>query len=188
MHELDQFLLFTQKFNELGIPFMVTGSVATILYGEPRLTHDIDIVLYIREFNAKAFNEKFPLEEFYCPPEEVLILESRRNVGGHFNIIHHETGFKADVYIATENEFYKWAFDHSQLIQIKDDISLRIAPPEYVIVNKLSFFREGGSAKHIDDIKGVIAAGTEVSWEVVRREASQRGLLSQLSLVYTFES
>ena len=74
MHELDQFLLFTQKFSELGIPFMVTGSVATILYGEPRLTHDIDIVLYIREFNAKAFNEK--IEDFFVKFLSAILIRS----------------------------------------------------------------------------------------------------------------
>jgi len=29
----------------LGIPYMVTGGVAAIVYGEPRLTNDVDIVV-----------------------------------------------------------------------------------------------------------------------------------------------
>ena len=35
----EPFLIFTRKFHELGIPYMVSGSVAAIFYGEPRLTN-----------------------------------------------------------------------------------------------------------------------------------------------------
>lgn len=41
------FLLFVRRLNSLGIRYMVTGSVASIAYGEARLTHDVDIVVEI---------------------------------------------------------------------------------------------------------------------------------------------
>jgi hypothetical protein len=55
--EANLFLLFTSRFDELKIPYMVTGSVATILYGAIRLTHDVDIVplLFSRGRLGKAF-------------------------------------------------------------------------------------------------------------------------------------
>jgi hypothetical protein len=37
MPEVDPVLIFVAQFNKLGIPYMVTGSVASIAYGEPRL-------------------------------------------------------------------------------------------------------------------------------------------------------
>lgn len=43
MQELDLFLIFVSKIDELKIEFVITGSVASIVYGEPRLTHDIDV-------------------------------------------------------------------------------------------------------------------------------------------------
>ncbi len=43
----EPFLVFTRKLNELQLRYMVSGSVAAIFYGEPRLTNDIDIILYI---------------------------------------------------------------------------------------------------------------------------------------------
>lgn len=42
MPERKPFLLFTRKFNELRLPYMVSGSVASIFYGEPRMTNDVD--------------------------------------------------------------------------------------------------------------------------------------------------
>jgi hypothetical protein len=44
MPETDLFRLFTDRLNLLGARYIVTGSVAGTLYGEPRLTLDVDIV------------------------------------------------------------------------------------------------------------------------------------------------
>ncbi len=48
MPPFEPFLIFTRKFNELGLRYMVTGSVAAIYYGEPRMTNDIDVVVSLR--------------------------------------------------------------------------------------------------------------------------------------------
>lgn len=183
MQGLELFLFFTEKFSSLGIKHIVTGSVATILYGEPRLTHDIDIVIWIDDLDVEKFSAAFPLEEFYCPPAEVLKVESHRTQRGHFNLIHHETGFKADVYFASKTPFYSWAFDKAQNISLGENRNISVAPPEYVLVNKLSFYREGGSEKHLADIRGMINAGQEFDWSVVESEIEKRGLVDELSLV-----
>jgi hypothetical protein len=39
MQELNLYQLFTEKLNNKKIPYAVTGSVASIVYGEPRMTH-----------------------------------------------------------------------------------------------------------------------------------------------------
>ena len=40
-----------KAFEGLQIPYLVTGSIASMAYGEPRLTNDIDIVAGILETN-----------------------------------------------------------------------------------------------------------------------------------------
>jgi hypothetical protein len=59
------FALFTEPLNALGIDYMVTGSVAGIVYGEPRLTHDVDLVLSLAGKDVPAFHAAFPIEDFY---------------------------------------------------------------------------------------------------------------------------
>jgi hypothetical protein len=76
---------FIIRLERLGVPYFVTGSTAGILYGEPRLTHDVDIVVALEARDVHAFVEAFPIEEFYCPPEDVLAIEVRRDQRGHFN-------------------------------------------------------------------------------------------------------
>jgi hypothetical protein len=50
-----------------------------------------------------------------------------------------------------------------------------IAPPEYVILRKLQIYREGGSDKHVRDIR-VILAATPVDRGFVETEVARRGL------------
>ena len=92
MPEPNLFLIFVSRLNASGMRYMVTGAVASIIYGEPRLTHDIDLVLELDDESAQKIVEAFPLDEFYCPPIEILKIEVKRPLRGHFNLIHHELG------------------------------------------------------------------------------------------------
>lgn len=49
-----------------------------------------------------------------------------------------------------------WAFGHRRQLSV-GEVPVWLAPPEYVVVQKLEFFREGGSEKHIRDIRGMLA-------------------------------
>jgi hypothetical protein len=82
----DVFLTFIRRLNLTRYPYMITGAAASIIYGEPRLTNDLDMVLDLKKGDVPGFTQAFPLEEFYCPPEEVIILELGRPVRGHFNL------------------------------------------------------------------------------------------------------
>ncbi len=161
MQNLNLFSIFTDKLDDKKIEYFITGSVASIAYGEPRLTHDIDIVISLNENNAVKVSEAFPLKEFYCPPLEILKNEALRSNRGHFNIIHFETGFKADVYIIGNDDFQKWALENKKEIEFLGK-KLSIAPPEYVIIKKLEFYKEGKSEKHLTDIKNMISISGEI--------------------------
>lgn len=54
-----------QVLNETGIEYMVTGSVVSSLQGEPRTTHDIDIVVVIQKNTTKKMVDYFPPPDFY---------------------------------------------------------------------------------------------------------------------------
>lgn len=70
MQPLDPIWLFIEKLEEAGFKYFVTGSIASIVYGEPRLTHDIDLVLRLETEDIAKLEVSFPLSDFYCPPEK----------------------------------------------------------------------------------------------------------------------
>jgi hypothetical protein len=74
-----------------------------------------------------------------------------------FNLIHHKSQFKADIYLAARDPLHAWALGHRRRIELGDG-GAWIAPPECVIVRKLEFLRAGGSDKHLRDIRFIVAA------------------------------
>ena len=166
--------LIADRLNATGATWMTTGSIAAMTYGDYRVTSDIDIILVLAPSNVAEMGTAFPLDEFYCPPLDVISLEAARTERGHFNLIHHETGFKADVYIAGTDTLAQWAFAHRQKIPFDESI-LWVAPPEYVIIGKLEFFREGDSEKHLRDIRGMLKE-TEIDRAFLENEIKMRGL------------
>ena len=156
MLEAKLYQIFAGNFNRLGIRYMVTGAAASIVYGEPRLTNDIDVVIDFTPAEVEPFFNSFPLEQFYCPPSEIILVEIARSQRGHFNLIHHETGFKADIYTVGRDKLNHWGLNNRKLINLEGD-ELWLAPVEYVILRKLEYYREGQSEKHLRDIAGILS-------------------------------
>ena len=173
MPEVDPVLVFVTRLNRLEVPYMVTGSVASMAYGEPRLTHDIDLVVELREMDIGMLCLAFPAQEFYCPPPEVIRAEVERPQRGHFNLIHLETGFKADMYPIGHDPLHLWAMPRRRRIEAAG-VPLLLAPPEYVIVRKLEYFREGGSEKHLRDIRNMAAvSGSLIDWAELKAKIAE---------------
>jgi hypothetical protein len=176
--EIEPIWLFLGQFNANGVLYMVTGATAAILYGTPRLTNDLDIVLELSRSSAGQLPALFPAAAFYLPPPEVVEIERSRPNRGHFNIIHMQTGYKADRYLAGSDPLHAWGLAHRRSVSL-DRGSVSLAPPEYVILRKLEFFAEGGSQKHLQDIQAILrTTQAELDDSFLQHEISQRGLSS----------
>lgn len=155
MQDPDFIRLFVAPLETAGITYMITGSVASSIYGEPRNTLDIDLVVLPDSDQILQIPQLFPEDEFYLPPADVIAIESRREANGHFKIIHHGTGLKADIYLSRNHPYLSWALQNTR----KTDTSyglIHIAPPEYVILHKLGFYRESNHQRHLRDIAGIL--------------------------------
>jgi hypothetical protein len=171
MPEPDPLAPFLEPLERLGLPYCVTGSVAASVYGEPRLTADVDVVLLAKVADIAALRAAFPDDAYYVPPDETLRLQLARAGRGMFNLIHHASQFKADIYLAARDPLHAWALAHRRRIEL-DSGPIWLAPPEYVIVRKLEYLREGGQDKHVRDIRFMVAAtAIDRAWvdETVRR-------------------
>lgn len=151
----DELSLFASRLESIGAPYMVTGATAAILYGQPRVTNDLDVVLSLDDAARAALLRVFPESEFYVPPEAVIRAEQARTQRGHFNLIHHETGYKADIYLTGTDPLHAWAMPQRRRVRWGDTLEIAVAPPEYVVLRKLEFYREGHSAKHPADIRAI---------------------------------
>jgi len=138
--------------DDLNIDYYITGSMATILYGEARQTHDIDVVAAIPPEKLRLFCHDFPEESFYLSEEA-----AREALKHHsqFNIIH-DSGLKIDIFIPDHSEFSQSRLARRVRSQVGPDDTEGNRPyfasPEDIIIKKMEYYREGGSDKHLSDI------------------------------------
>lgn len=142
-----------EEFERLKIPYFVTGSVASMAYGEPRLTNDIDIVVRMHPRHVNGLLKAFPQSDFYISADMIqdAILHQ-----GQFNIIHPASGLKVDVMIQKDTPFDQSRFERIRRISPAKEYTANFASPEDVIIKKMEYYKEGGSEKHLRDITGIL--------------------------------
>lgn len=172
---LREFLhLAARGFKENGIPYFVTGSVASFIYGEPRLTQDIDIVAEIQERNIPGLLRFFPEGEFYL--ESVSVQRAVRE-RSQFNIIHPSSGLKIDVIIPKKNDFNRLRFERRQTVQTAEGLEISYSSPEDIVISKLEFYQMGRSEKHLRDIAGIIKiSGDHLDFDYLAVWMERKGL------------
>ena len=138
---------------KLNVPYLLTGSLATSAFGEPRFTNDIDVVVRLALAQVPHLCALFPAPDFYCDQTSAEQAVRQRF---QFNILHPTSGQKVDVIVASDSEFDRSRLARGVRIPVSPDFEATFSAPEDVIVKKLEYFREGGSAKHLRDIVGVL--------------------------------
>jgi hypothetical protein len=152
MEPFDLLRMLAGTLERLGIDYLVTGSMATIAYGEPRLTNDLDVVIALPMARVEEFCAAFPEEDYYLSREAVReAVRDRRQ----FNIIHFASGLKIDVIVPKADDFERSRQRRGRALEVGPDWRARFASPEDVILRKLQYYQMGGSEKHLRDIAGV---------------------------------
>ncbi len=161
-------------FERLRIPYLVTGSVASMAYGEPRLTNDIDIVAEIRPEHIERLLAAFPPPDYYLDEE---MMREALVACGQFNIIHPISGLKIDVMVRGNTAFDDSRFTRKRRLRPAKDFEADFAAPEDVILKKMTFYKEGGSDKHLRDITGIMRiSGTDVDRDYIASWADRLGV------------
>jgi len=136
------------KLENLNIQYMLTGSTVTSILGEPRSTHDIDIIISINEKDIKILFDTLHSERFYCDFDSIKDSLSNHSM---FNLIDTKSGDKVDFWILTDESFDKSRFSRKKQILIFNKY-IYITSIEDTILMKLKWCKEcNGSQKHYID-------------------------------------
>lgn len=167
------------------IEYMITGSTASSLQGEPRLTHDLDVVVVISAVQIPALLAAFPSPDFYVSREAV---EEAINTGGTFNVLDTREGDKVDFWMLTDSAFDQSRFRRRYEQEVLG-VRLKVSSPEDTILAKLRWAAlSGGSEKQFQDALRVYEVqaetldvayvehwadrlGVREAWERIRAEA-----------------
>jgi hypothetical protein len=170
-----------QTLDRLGVEYMVTGSVASSFQGEPRATHDIDLVVALPPAAAAALAAAFPPPDYYLP--EDVIAEAIRNRSS-FNLLAINEGDKVDFWLLTDEPFDRSRFTRRRRKEF-GGVPLTIQAPEDTILSKLRWAElSGGSKRQFTDALGVFEVQREALDQIYldtwARELGVEELLRQL--------
>jgi hypothetical protein len=174
MDQSDLLRKVLDAFEAAGIEHLLVGSLASAVYGEPRLTLDIDVVAALTTEKLPRFFACFPAPEFYVSPEAAGEATRKEK---QFNIIHSASGWKVDIIAKKADEFDRSRFARKRIIPVFPDLSVSVASPEDIIIKKMEYYREGGSEKHLRDISGILrVSGEGLEYSYIESWASRKGL------------
>jgi hypothetical protein len=128
----------------LEIPYQVVGSLASSMYGIPRSTADVDLVVNLRADRVDEFASQLKTD-FYADPEMIKEALARRR---SFNLIHYASAFKFDIFPLLEDDYSQTQFHRRQFKETRllsdEPIECAFATAEDTILNKLRWYRAGG--------------------------------------------
>jgi len=127
---------------------MVTGSVVSSMQGEPRSTHDIDIIVALEQSSVDALIVAFPQSEYYMSKDSVLDAIDHH---GMFNLLNVKTGDKVDFWLLEDTPFDRSRFSRRYVEEVLG-MRIMVSSPEDTILGKLNWARmSGGSEKQFTD-------------------------------------
>ncbi len=146
-----------KAFEDLGILYYISGSVASSVYGIARATMDIDLVSDLKQNQVNLLVQKLKTNYFI---DENMISDAI-NSKSSFNLIHLDTMLKIDVFILKEESFQKMVFERKRKDSISDEpdsVQVYFCSAEDIILNKLEWYKSGGcvSERQWKDVVGVI--------------------------------
>ncbi|HGE70771.1 TPA: hypothetical protein ENX78_08050 [Candidatus Poribacteria bacterium] len=137
-----------QILDKIGIQYMITGSIASSLQGEPRSTHDIDIIVAVEKFPVDELLLAFPDTDFYLSKDSILDAIKNKGV---FNLLDIKDGSKVDFWILTDEPYDQTRFSRRYIEEISG-VKMNFSTPEDTILAKLYWAKlSGGSEKQFTD-------------------------------------
>ena len=159
-----------------GIPYMLTGSLASAYHGAGRSTMDIDVVIDPTADSLRALLSALPADTFYVSREAADIALRDR---GQFNVIEIASGWKFDLIIRKDTAFAECEFARRIQGEV-DGVPLSVTSLEDVILAKLAWARQGESARQIEDVAALVRVrGSELDMPYVERWLSALGVQAE---------
>jgi hypothetical protein len=152
MSFLDVLQRVTAALDRAGIAYMLTGSFASVYYGSPRSTQDIDLVIAANPAQLRAFIAGLPSGEYYADLDAALEAHKRESL---FNIVDLKTGWKIDMILRKARPFSQEEFGRRQPLTMQG-VSLFVARAEDVILAKLEWSKLSQSQRQVEDAAGIL--------------------------------
>ncbi len=145
----------SERFEKLGIEYMLTGSMALTHYAMPRTTTDIDIVIELSLEKVEQFIKEFE-PDYYVPHIRIKDAIYQKRL---FNILNQQTIIKVDCVIRKDDDFHKQAFKRRKKVNYAGYFETWIISKEDLIISKLNWAKTSHSEMQMRDVASILRNG-----------------------------
>jgi hypothetical protein len=145
-----------ERLNDLGINYMVKGSVALGVYVPARTTFDIDILVEMNSADAARFERKF-VQDYYVDASSIVRANEHQSI---FNIINRSTLVKVDCIVKKRDRFELEKFSRRQSAEV-GGVEFWVIGKEDLILSKLKWAAGSHSPKQFEDIERLLETGVD---------------------------
>jgi len=159
------------RLESVGIPYMLTGSMAMAFYSMPRMTRDIDLIIEVDRVDADKIINLFS-KDCYIDRDAVREAIDRHAM---FNIIHNEWVIKADFIVRKNEEYRKEEFSRRQKVSV-GDMTIFVVSAEDLILSKLIWGKSSQSDLQFKDVSKIITTLPKLDWQYLKKWAVILGI------------
>ena len=183
MEKIDPRLILIQVakiLDDLEIPYIVTGGIAVLVWGRPRFTADVDIIVEMKESKVDVLkNALMSLSEYGYIDRDAMI-EALKNKG-EFNFIDGFTGVKVDFWVTRGGELGQLEFKRKKIKTILRK-KVNFISPEDLILRKLVWYKESQSSRHLEDVHSELKISNDIiDKKYLKKTAIKLNVLDELN-------
>jgi len=171
------FKIVADRLEKLKIPYLLTGGLAVSFWGLPRTTHDIDIVIKAKKEDKEKIVDSFK-KDFYISEEAVSQAIEEKFT---FNIIHYKAGIKIDFWLSREDSLGISEFKRRKKKKILGK-EIYIISPEDLILEKLLWYKESESTRHLEDIESILKI-SKVDMDYIKKWSTKQSTIKILNKI-----
>lgn len=156
----------------LKIPYAITGGYAVSVWGRPRSTFDIDVVIELFAPKVRLLTSALrKISELSYLDERAA--ERAVEQKGEFNFIHTESGIKVDFWVAGKEENSQRELNR-RIPKVIDGHRIYFLSPEDLILNKLRWHKESESSRQLEDIESILKIQKKIDYKYLKKWAKKQ--------------
>ena len=177
-----------ETLDTLGIHYAIGGSFASSFHGIARATQDLDFVVDLPTNRVRDLYQA--VSPCFYADEDTMVDATRRGLS--FNLIHLDSGFKFDLFVARRHPLGDDQLRHRRQVTTAllggDPLHVNMVSAEDIVLAKLLWYRAGGevSERQWNDLVGLVEVQRDIAdYVYLETQAARPGVADLLTRLWT---